>query len=321
MDKPLVSVITPSFNSERYIERTLSSVLHQEYAPVEHIVVDGGSTDGTLSILRRYESKYDLRWVSEPDSGPVEAVNKGMRLSRGEIQTFVPSDDLFLPWTVKVVVEKFQLDPEAGIVYGDVGTMRMGSKWATIAFSPQEDEVRTFFRNLLYLNPPWFWRRDVYSSLGGLDERIKMVADNDMLIRALGRHKFGKVEEALILVRLRPDSQSRLHYRRSAVENAAMMRRHFGEAGGERRGKSLFALRWGIHCSMQLVRLLSLTMSRGRESGKSWRYLVGSGLISRASLAMNLLIPQLPTRFDVEERFNIGYIDAERLVEELIPLA
>src|SRR5690349_9655830 len=105
---PLVSIVTPSLNRVDLIESTLRSVRSQSYPNVEHIVVDGGSTDGTLEVLRRYEGTYGLRWMSEPDQGMYDAINKGLAMARGEILAYLNTDDLYLPWTIDTVVSTFR---------------------------------------------------------------------------------------------------------------------------------------------------------------------------------------------------------------------
>ncbi|MCX6000590.1 MAG: glycosyltransferase family 2 protein, partial [Chloroflexi bacterium] len=114
---PTVSIITPSFNQASFIEETIRSVLLQNYPALDYLVIDGGSNDGTVEILRRYEPW--LRWVSEPDQGQTDAINKGLRLAKGSVLAYLNSDDTYLAGTIHAVVEHFQAHPEDGLVYGD----------------------------------------------------------------------------------------------------------------------------------------------------------------------------------------------------------
>ena len=122
-DHHLVSIVTPSLNQGTFIDATINSIKAQTYHRYEHIVVDGGSTDETLGILRRTEGSYPMRWTSEPDRGMYEAVNKGMRQATGDILCYLNSDDLYLPWTLESLVEAFRRHPEAGNVFGDALTV------------------------------------------------------------------------------------------------------------------------------------------------------------------------------------------------------
>lgn len=118
-DQPLVSIVTPSYNQGRFIEEALLSVQQQTYPHIEHIVVDGGSNDETLDVLHKFEGTYNLRWISEPDEGQSQALNKGFRLARGDLLGWLNSDDLYLPRAVELAVDHFMAHPQDDMIYGD----------------------------------------------------------------------------------------------------------------------------------------------------------------------------------------------------------
>ncbi|MCL0071992.1 glycosyltransferase [Peptococcaceae bacterium] len=116
--KPLVSIVTPSLNQGGFIEDCIRSVKNQSYKNIEHIIVDGGSTDATINILKKYEGTYNMIWLSEPDNGMYDAINKGFKLSKGEIMAWINADDMYLPWAVEIVVNvitKLNIDWCTGI--------------------------------------------------------------------------------------------------------------------------------------------------------------------------------------------------------------
>jgi glycosyltransferase involved in cell wall biosynthesis len=195
---PLVSVVTPTLDRAERLERTLRSVRAQSYPNVEHIVVDGGSTDGTLALLERYAGTYDLRWVSEPDRGMYDAINKGLRMARGEILAYLNSDDLYFPWTVATVIEAFATDPEAGLVFGDVLRDDELRGILVPVFQPPF-RLRRMAAHGSFFQPTVFIRRSVFEDAGAFDTDLRYVADLEYWLRATARHTTVQVREFLAL--------------------------------------------------------------------------------------------------------------------------
>ncbi|HRY21099.1 MAG TPA: glycosyltransferase family 2 protein, partial [Flexilinea sp.] len=115
---PFVSIVTPSFNQAEFLERTIQSVLSQDYPNLEYIIIDGGSTDGSVEIIRKYENRLAY-WVSEKDKGQTNAINKGFNRAKGEIFAWLNSDDIYEPGAIQAAVEALMSDPSLGFVYGD----------------------------------------------------------------------------------------------------------------------------------------------------------------------------------------------------------
>lgn len=107
---PLVSIITPAYNSSNYIEDNIESIMDQSYGIIEHIIVDGNSTDGTVQIIQKYEEQYNMKWISESDDGMYDAIEKGFDMASGDIYAWLNSDDMYLPWAVEVAVDYLTQD-------------------------------------------------------------------------------------------------------------------------------------------------------------------------------------------------------------------
>ena len=101
--EPLVSIITPVYNSEEYLEECIKGMMSQTYRDFEHIIVDGGSKDGTLEIIKKYEGKYPMRWISEKDNGMYDAISKGFKMAKGDVFCWINSDDMYMPWTLATI--------------------------------------------------------------------------------------------------------------------------------------------------------------------------------------------------------------------------
>ncbi len=202
-DHPLISVVVPSFNQGRYIRATIDSILSQAYRPLQVLVMDGGSTDETVRVLESYGTIPELEWISERDSGVVEAINKGFTRVRGDLVAIQSSDDCYLPGTFSKVIDEFRRDPALGLLYGDtVKVDAAGNELARYRIGPYS------LLNLLRLRtwipqPSAFFRRDLLETLGGWDDRIPYAPDTDLWIRMAFRTTVKKVDHYF--------SQRRMH--------------------------------------------------------------------------------------------------------------
>lgn len=178
MEHKLVSIITVCFNSEKTIEQTIRSVLEQTYPWIEYIVVDGKSDDTTLEIVKRYEERFQgrMRWISEKDSGIYEAMNKGIRLAKGEVIGMINSDDYYEKDAVEKIVTHMSEEPYQ-ILYGFTRTLRNEIMDNIYISSPD------FLRMRPMSHPACFVTKDVYAKYGMYDEQYKFVADYDFLLR------------------------------------------------------------------------------------------------------------------------------------------
>ncbi len=178
--EPLVSIITPSYNQGAFIEETIKSVAAQDYPNVEHIVVDGGSTDNTVEILKQYGSS--VKWVSEPDSGQTDAIIKGFAMSGGEILAWLNSDDTYLPGAISRAVQALNKRPGAGMVYGRV--FFTDSSGETLGEYPTGPFDITRLPAVTFIcQPSTFFTRSAFYGAGGLDRTLNYAMDFDFWLR------------------------------------------------------------------------------------------------------------------------------------------
>jgi len=197
---PLVSIVTPSLNQGRFIEDTLRSVLSQDYPRIEYLVVDGGSTDGTIAILGRYDAK--LRWISEPDDGQGAAINKGLRLTSGEIVGWLNSDDVYEPQAVSAAVAHLRQHPETALVYGDATLIDVESN--DIGPCSHVEPVnldRLVHEGDYIVQPAAFFRRSAFAEVGGLDESLHWALDYDLWLKIARRFPIAYIPRKLARAR------------------------------------------------------------------------------------------------------------------------
>ena len=224
-DPPLISIVTPTLNQGRFIEATIESVLAQDYPRVEYIVVDGGSTDGTLDRLSRYRGR--LTWISEPDRGQSDAINKGFRRARGDILAWINSDDTYLPCAVSSAVAHLVAHPELGMVYGD-GSLIDEAGRVTRAFPAAGpfDLWKLVYVIDYILQPAAFFRRDAVEAVGGLDERLHWAMDWDLFIKIGKRYPVGYLPRPMASLREHGTAKTLSGGSRRLSELVEVMRRH-----------------------------------------------------------------------------------------------
>jgi glycosyltransferase involved in cell wall biosynthesis len=177
----LVSIVTPSFNQASYLEQTIQSVLNQDHADIEYLVIDGGSTDGSVDIIKKYASRLAY-WVSEKDSGQADAINKGMARAKGDIVAWLNSDDYYLPGTVAAAVKAFDAHPDAVLVYADMLAVdQNGQTFNTLRYRQLTVEDLLSFQ--IIGQPAVFMRRAAFEKAGGLDTSFHFLLDHHLWIR------------------------------------------------------------------------------------------------------------------------------------------
>lgn len=198
---PLVSIVTPSYNQREFIEDVILCVKNQSYPNIEHIIVDGASTDNTLSIIKKYEGTYNLHWTSEPDENPIQAINKGFSRATGEIIARLCTDDLYFPWTVSVAVNYFNNHPDVELIYGDMIDIHLRTGIKRLSFYPQLKPPL-----LSYPSPSTFFSRSVIEKLGLFREDLVVAGEYEYWVRVNQKCKVVKIDEFLGIDRVQAKS-------------------------------------------------------------------------------------------------------------------
>jgi glycosyltransferase involved in cell wall biosynthesis len=232
-DRPLVSIVTPVYQMARFIADTLDSVFRQDYPHIEYLVLDAGSTDGTLEILRRYEqaqpANVRFRWFSSPDAGTADAINKGLERSTGSIFAYLNADDTYTPTAVSDAVNALIADPSAAAVYGEADWINENGtvlgRYPTRPFDPQMLRSECFI-----CQPACFIRRDALADAGAFDTSLSYAYDYDFWIRLSCRHRMIHVGKVLAASRMHLENKTLGERRNVLRENIAILRRHFDYA-------------------------------------------------------------------------------------------
>lgn len=225
---PLVSIITVVFNNVNYLQQTIESVLTQNYKNIEYLIIDGGSTDGTLDLIQEYETQIDY-WVSELDNGLYDAMNKGIELAQGELIGILNSDDLYLKHTVSSIVDQYQKLRTPCVIYGDMVKFYEGDLFNVVYQSGNLSS--SAFKNLrICINhPTCFVHKILYKEFGKFNTKFELGADRDLMIRFYN-HKVQFVYINHVLAKFRlgglTSQQSLPHIKRALIQEYQLLKVH-----------------------------------------------------------------------------------------------
>jgi len=209
---PFISIVTPSLNQATYIEQNIKSVLNQNYPNFEHIIIDGGSTDGTIDILRKYDH---LIWVSEKDNGQSEAINKGFKRAKGEIIGWLNSDDYYEPGAFIIIVEELCKPEGKYVVVGDCKVVDgKGEKigYCKAKLTHPSNFIKYWDRDYRIPQPAVFFYKDIIDRVGFLDEELQYVMDYDFWLRVSKYYQLHYIEKTLAVMRVHDRAKTSLSY-------------------------------------------------------------------------------------------------------------
>ncbi|MDX2100261.1 MAG: glycosyltransferase family 2 protein [Leptolyngbyaceae cyanobacterium bins.59] len=204
---PKFSIVTPSLNQGKFVEEAIQSVLAQNYSNFEHIIIDGGSTDNTIEILKKYPH---LIWISEPDQGTSDAYNKGIRMATGEIIGWLSTDDLYLPNCFKTIQQQFHLNPQIDILYGDYNWINEAGSIVQRRYEIDFDPFIFKYLHILYIFVvASFFRRRIFSDNHYLNDSYRYANDSEFLLRIfLKGYQFKHIHATLANFRWHESSTS-----------------------------------------------------------------------------------------------------------------
>ncbi len=255
-----ISIIIPSFQQAHFLERTILSLTNQNYSDLELIIVDGGSTDYSVNIIKKYEKKLSY-WVSEKDTGQSNAINKGLKLAQGEILGWLNSDDTLAPNALRKIAECYQKNPDVNLVYGHNWLINENDEIIRRLTAVQTNAYELIYYNRnVWSQPGTTWRRRLQEKIGFLDESLHYTMDCDFWIRASQVGQVYCLNEHLGDLRIHNATKSKTQKEKFKSEHRILDRRY----GQERRdlwSRQFFNFR-------RRLRILS--------SPNNWYYLLSS---------------------------------------------
>jgi len=222
MTYPKISIVTPSYNQAEYLEHTICSVLNQNYPNLEYIIIDGGSTDGSVEIIKKYADKLTY-WVSEKDNGQYDAINKGFSHTTGDILGWLNSSDIYFPWTFNTIVEIFEGHKEVQWISGIPTNLSKGIAPQTVYYATEKNRYDIISGNYKWIQQEsTFWKRSLWEKAGKLDISVKYAADLKLWIDFFKHENIYYVNTILAGLRYhdvrRGEDQNGIYFREADAE-------------------------------------------------------------------------------------------------------
>ncbi len=221
---PRIGIVTPTYNMAEFLEETIESVLSQNYPNLDYVVMDGGSKDGTVEILRKYDGK--LRWCSERDGGQGDAINKGWHALSGDIFAYINADDTYLPNALPTVAGHFKRNPGVGMIYGEAYHVEVTGKIID-RYPTQPFDLETLNNQCYICQPAAFLLREAYANAGMIDVNMHYALDYDLWIRVAKRYGVRKVDEYYATSRMHMDNKTLSSRRKVYQEIISTVRREY----------------------------------------------------------------------------------------------
>lgn len=228
---PKISIITPSYNQAQFLEQTIKSVVDQGYPHLEYFIFDGGSTDGSVDIIKKYAKQYPdiIHWISKKDKGQVDAINQGLKKVTGDIVAYINSDDYYLPHTFLSIVDYFHQHPQKQWLVGDC---RVSGKKLAWSFALKRLVPYGRFRFVHYLfdwlnQPAVFLKKDLVDQVGGFDSQYRQAFDYDYWLRSLQAAGLpGRLHQDLAVFRIHPQAKGSTDFDKQFQESYRVAQRH-----------------------------------------------------------------------------------------------
>ncbi|MGE0102275.1 MAG: glycosyltransferase family 2 protein [Blastocatellales bacterium] len=216
---PKISIITPSYNQGQYLEDTIISIIDQNYPQLEYIIIDGGSTDDSVSIIKKYE-EHITYWVSEPDEGQSYALNKGFSLSSGEIIGWLNSDDLYCKNVLLHIGELFRDNPDWQVINGGLLVIDSMGRIIDAGWPLRNDPRYTYLIGLDIHQQALFWRKSVFEDVGYLNQKYDFSMDYDFILRMISLYRTHRTQKFIGMYRVHESAKSALILDRCLAENS-----------------------------------------------------------------------------------------------------
>jgi glycosyltransferase involved in cell wall biosynthesis len=275
MASPRISIITPSFNQAAFLEQTISSVIGQNYPNLEYIVIDGGSTDGSVDVIRKFQNHLAF-WVSEKDRGQTHAINKGLQRATGDIIAYLNSDDFYLEGTLARVAEHFVRHPDVDLVHGrcrvvDEQGTKIGERCGSITrYEEILDLWDVWWNRRNFVQPEVFWTKRIGDRIGPFREELFWVMDYEYWLRILhAGGRVGFVDAELAAFRMQPNQKS-TQRERAADELLQVVRPHIFESENSIGRLKRFAMRANWNLSAGFLKAAELSRQRNENRWRRW---------------------------------------------------